>query len=413
MTDHYSILGIHKGASASEIKTAYKKQAMKWHPDRNKGNEKRAAEEFVAIKRAHDVLLGLEKGSESHRSSSRSKPTGKPFDPFDKAGSPPREHDQSSSQRGRRNTNANNYKGFADDEPKRRGRAKTTYSEYPDASEGRYDTYGGRSRSNTQHDHFRKHEKPLNTHRQKKPSHYHEPSYEYREPRESLHHRDRTHRTPSQEPSYEYREPRASSHHRDRTHRTPTYHESNTYEYPDPRAGPRYEYREPRDSFHCEYRDPRETSYSRKRSPTSSSYYESDSRYEEPSYHRRQDPRNYDWNEPSEQSQYDYSYNSRRTSPSVHDYSSDGDSSSYSRRQYETPSRSPPHYRTRQESTSPRRYEYEEPSSFDFRDLHESLYESAGDFHREAMRDHARAMRGAGCRAPRENVKSFLRMFVT
>ena len=391
MTNHYATLNLHKGASEAEIKAAYKKLAMKWHPDRNKGYEKASSKKFVEIRRAHDILLGLEEDSGSGRSSTQTKPSGSPFDPFDKAGSPPREHSRhSSSQRRRgerRDTNANNYNDFAYEEPKRRGRANTVYTSYPDASEGRYDTYNGRSRSNTQHDHFRKHEKPSHTHRQRASSYY-------------------------EEPSHEYREPRNSSHHRARAERTSPRHEPHTYEY-----------REPRDSSRYERRDPRETSYGRRSPPRTSSYYESDSRYEEPSYTPRRDPsyydreQSYEYCEPKDRTYYDYDYNDRRTSPSVHDYSSDDDSSSYSRRQHETSSCSPPHIRVRLSSVSPSRYEYEKPTSFDFRDLRDSLFESVDDFHRDAMRDHDRvhdrAMRDAGRPTRRDRVTSFLRTFVT
>lgn len=52
--DYYDILGIQKGASADEIKKAYRKKAMKLHPDTNK--EKGAEEKFKELNEAYDVL---------------------------------------------------------------------------------------------------------------------------------------------------------------------------------------------------------------------------------------------------------------------------------------------------------------------------------------------------------------------
>lgn len=54
MKDLYELLGISKNASQQEIKTAYRKQALKWHPDRNKSEE--ATEKFKEINKAYEVL---------------------------------------------------------------------------------------------------------------------------------------------------------------------------------------------------------------------------------------------------------------------------------------------------------------------------------------------------------------------
>ncbi len=43
--DAYKVLGLKPGASADEIKAAYRRAALRWHPDRNPGNAK-AAEKF-------------------------------------------------------------------------------------------------------------------------------------------------------------------------------------------------------------------------------------------------------------------------------------------------------------------------------------------------------------------------------
>jgi DnaJ-class molecular chaperone len=53
--DYYKLLGISKGASADEIKKAYRKQAVKYHPDKNPGN-KEAEEKFKEISQAYEVL---------------------------------------------------------------------------------------------------------------------------------------------------------------------------------------------------------------------------------------------------------------------------------------------------------------------------------------------------------------------
>ena len=53
--DYYKILGLSKGASASEIKKAYRKMAIKYHPDKN--SEDDAHEKFLNINRAYEVNI--------------------------------------------------------------------------------------------------------------------------------------------------------------------------------------------------------------------------------------------------------------------------------------------------------------------------------------------------------------------
>ena len=59
--DFYEVLGIARNASADEIKRAYRKLAMEYHPDRNSGAD--AADRFKEINRAYEVLSDTDKRS--------------------------------------------------------------------------------------------------------------------------------------------------------------------------------------------------------------------------------------------------------------------------------------------------------------------------------------------------------------
>lgn len=72
---NFAILGLRPGASAAEIKRAYRKLAMRWHPDRN--SHPRASERFAQIRSAYERLL-----TTSERAATR-------VDAADPAGRPP------------------------------------------------------------------------------------------------------------------------------------------------------------------------------------------------------------------------------------------------------------------------------------------------------------------------------------
>ena len=63
-SDYYDILGVNKSASADEIKKAYRKQALEWHPDKHSGADKEASEKkFKEINEAYQVLSDTQKRS--------------------------------------------------------------------------------------------------------------------------------------------------------------------------------------------------------------------------------------------------------------------------------------------------------------------------------------------------------------
>ncbi|KAM9851062.1 dnaJ homolog subfamily B member 2 isoform 2-T2 [Aulostomus maculatus] len=56
MVDYYSILGVPKTASQEDIKKAYRKLALKWHPDKNPDNKEEAEKKFKELAEAYEVL---------------------------------------------------------------------------------------------------------------------------------------------------------------------------------------------------------------------------------------------------------------------------------------------------------------------------------------------------------------------
>ena len=56
MVDHYRVLGVARDANDAEIKKAYRKEALRWHPDKNPENKDVAEKRFKEISQAFKVL---------------------------------------------------------------------------------------------------------------------------------------------------------------------------------------------------------------------------------------------------------------------------------------------------------------------------------------------------------------------
>ncbi|CAE7236819.1 P58B [Symbiodinium natans] len=59
--DYYQVLGVAQDASEADIKRAYKKLALKWHPDKNPDQMEVAQREFIAVQQAYEVLGDADK----------------------------------------------------------------------------------------------------------------------------------------------------------------------------------------------------------------------------------------------------------------------------------------------------------------------------------------------------------------
>ena len=64
--DYYEVLGVDKGADENKLKKAYRKLAMKYHPDRNP-DDKEAEEKFKEAAEAYDVLNDPQKRAQYDR----------------------------------------------------------------------------------------------------------------------------------------------------------------------------------------------------------------------------------------------------------------------------------------------------------------------------------------------------------
>ena len=61
LVDYYEILGVSKSCSENELKKAYRKQALRWHPDKNPDKKEHAEVQFKLVAEAYEVLSDASK----------------------------------------------------------------------------------------------------------------------------------------------------------------------------------------------------------------------------------------------------------------------------------------------------------------------------------------------------------------
>ena len=57
--DYYKLLQVDRSATDDDLKKAYRKLAMKWHPDKNPTNKKDDESKFKQVSEAYDVIFSL------------------------------------------------------------------------------------------------------------------------------------------------------------------------------------------------------------------------------------------------------------------------------------------------------------------------------------------------------------------
>ena len=79
---YYKVLDLQRNASEDEIKKAYKKLAVKWHPDKNPDNKEEAENKFKEISEAYEILTNKDKYRNNHGFRQHNGPQINPMDIF-------------------------------------------------------------------------------------------------------------------------------------------------------------------------------------------------------------------------------------------------------------------------------------------------------------------------------------------